>query len=149
MDVINFLKDFDLAALLPSLDAFEGTAKFLLWILMAVGPVLMLLLGVMYYAKPPAEANFSWGFRTYFGMSSVAVWRYTQRIAGMCWIVLGGAMAAVALFLGFLFLPLHAGAAAVIAIWVVSIELILVILSWIGINIMVLKHYDKDGNLRQ
>ena len=149
MDAIRSLLDlFDIANYLPNLTLFAGTAKLILWILMLVGPALMTLLGLTYYLKPPAEANFSWGFRTYFGMGSVEAWRYTQKVAGLCWIVVGGAMAAVILGMGLFMLALNAGQAAVMAMWAVGIELVLIIASWVFINILVLRKYDRHGNPR-
>ena len=149
MDTIRSLLDMlDIANYLPDLTLFSAGAKLVLWLLMLVGPVLMLLLGLMYFLKPPAEANFSWGFRTYFGMGSVEAWRYTQRIAGLCWIAVGGGMTALCLIAGIFMLLFNGGQAATLAMWAVGIELVLVIASWVFINVMVLRSYDKDGNPR-
>ena len=149
MDTIRSLLDMlDIANYLPDLTMFSVGAKLVLWLLMLVGPVLMLLLGLMYYTKPPAEANFSWGFRTYFGMGSVEAWRFTQRVAGLCWIAVGGGMTALCLIAGIFMLVLNGGQAATLAMWAVGIELLLIIASWVFINILVLKNYDKDGNPR-
>ena len=144
----NILNLFDVANYLPDLGIFAGVAKLIMWLLMLIGPVLMLVLGFFYYAKPPAEANFSWGFRTYFGMGSVEVWRFTQKLAGRCWMIVGGLMTAGVVVLGILMLALNAGNAAVMALWCVGFELVAVVGSWLFINIVVLKHYDKDGNPR-
>ena len=57
-------------------------------------------------------------------------------------------MAAIALGLGLFMLALNAGQAAVMAMWTVGIELVLIIASWIFINIMVLRKYDRHGNPR-
>lgn len=149
MDAIRSLLNlFDIANYLPDLTLFSAVAKLVLWALMLVGPVLMLLLGLMYFMKPPAEANFSWGFRTYFGMGSVEAWRFTQRVAGLCWIAVGGGMTALCLIAGIFMLVLNGGQAATLAMWAVGIELLLIIASWVFINILVLKNYDKDGNPR-
>lgn len=146
--ILSFLKDFDMETMLPAIGTFVGRLKFIMWALMMVSPVLLLILGANYYFKPPKEANFSWGFRTYFGMGSVEVWRFTQKIAGRLWMLLGGAMTAICLVLGLLMLALNAYAAATLAIWCVSIQLVLVIAVWVAINWIVLKYYDKDGNRR-
>ena len=47
---------------------------------------------------------------------------------------------------GIFMLLLNGGQAATLAMWAVGIELLLVIASWVFINIMVLRNYDKDGN---
>ena len=149
MDTIRSLLDLlDIANYLPDLSTFSSGAKLILWVLMLVGPALMLVLGILYFTKPPAEANYSWGFRAYLGMGSVEAWRFTQRVAGLVWMAVGGGMTLLALAAGIFMLIFNAGQAATLAIWAVSIELILVILSWIVINVIVLRKYDKNGNLR-
>lgn len=146
--IISFLKNFDIANLVPEMGKFLGSIKFWMVALSMLGPLLMLALGLMYYHKPPKEANYSWGFRTYFTMGSVEVWQFTQAVAGKCWIILGGFMAAAALVMGVILCFFNAEVVVVYAAIIVAIELVLVIASWIWINSYVLKFYDKNGDLR-
>ena len=149
MDTIRSLLNLlDIANYLPDLSTFSATAKLILWVLMLAGPALMLVLGVLYFTKPPAEANYSFGFRSYVGMGSVEAWRFTQRVAGLIWMAVGGGMTLLALGAGIFMLIFNAGQAAVLAIWAVSIELLLVIISWAVINVIVMRKYDRHGNLR-
>ena len=149
MDIIvSLLKGFDVENLMPPLSQFLSGIKFWMILLMLVGPLLMLALGAMYYYKPPKEANFSWGFRTYVTMGSVEVWRFTQRLAGRIWMVLGGIMSAATLVLGVLLSFISAQAVTVGAVLIVGVELVLVVGRWIIINMIVLKFYDKEGNRR-
>ena len=147
--ILSFLKSFDIDKIMPPIDQFLGSLKFWMVVLTLVGPLLMLALGLMYYYKPPKEANYSWGFRTYVTMGSVEVWQYTQKLAGRTWIFLGGAMAAVSLVLGVILCFFNAEAVVVYALLIVAVELVLVVGSWIGINLVVLKSFDKDGNRRK
>ena len=146
--IVSLLKNFDLNALLPELSSFIGGLKLWLFLLLLVGPVLLLVLGAAYYFKPPKEANYAWGFRTYFTMGSVEVWQFTQRLAGMIWLILGGALTVIMLIVGLILNGQDAGTLATGAIWCVGIELALVVSSWIAINVIVLKFFDKDGNRR-
>lgn len=146
--ITSFLKDFDLVAILPKISTFAATTKWILWLLIMLAPILLLVLGALYYYKPPQEANFAWGFRTYFGMGSVEAWRYTQKIAGITWMLLGGALTVLMGIVGLFFIGIDAGKAAVAAIWCVSIQLVLVAASWVYINVRVLKVFDKDGDPR-
>ena len=61
-------------------------------ILVIAGPVIMLILGLLYLFAAPKEANHHFGYRCYFGMGSEEAWQFTQRIAGITWIVLGTVM---------------------------------------------------------
>ena len=68
-------------------------------ILVVAGPVIMLILGLLYLFAAPKEANHHFGYRCYFGMGSEEAWQFTQRIAGITWTVLGGGMALVMLII--------------------------------------------------
>ena len=74
---------FDPAALLPDLSqVFESLAAVCRFAVL-IGPIVMLVLGLMYLFLSPKEANYYFGYRCYFGMGSVQAWRFTQRIAGL------------------------------------------------------------------
>ena len=89
MDLITGLFDMDFAALVPEMDKLLGTVRLLLSFLMLAGPLAMLILGVLYLFLAPPEANYKFGFRTYFGMGSVEAWKFSQKIAGLAYAGLG------------------------------------------------------------
>ena len=72
----------NLGDLLPKLNTLTGWVQWLISLAVRVGPVCILVLGLIYLFIPPKEANHKAGYRTYFGMGSVMAWRFTQRIAG-------------------------------------------------------------------
>ena len=86
--------DFDLkklldGSLLPDPELLLEKLNPILGVLLMAGPVLMLVMGLLYRFAAPKEANHHFGYRCYFGMGSVQAWRFTQRLAGTTWIVLG------------------------------------------------------------
>ena len=87
MEAITALfEDFDLTKLVPELPPLLEKLHSSMGYVVLIGPVLLLVLGLVYLLIPPKEANHHVGFRTFFGMGSVEAWRYTQKLAG---IVLG------------------------------------------------------------
>ena len=83
----SLLDGFDPASLLPDLSGLFGSLETVCRIAVLIGPILLLVMGLCYLFLSPKEANYYFGYRTYFGMGSVHAWRFTQRLAG---IVLGG-----------------------------------------------------------
>lgn len=79
----TLFESFDPAAILPELDSIVGSAASLCRIVILVGPVLLLLMGLAYLFFPPKEANWYFGYKTYFGMGSISAWRFTQKMAGL------------------------------------------------------------------
>ena len=83
----ELMDGFDPASLLPDLSGLFGSLETVCRWAVMLGPVLLLVMGLAYLFLSPKEANYYFGYRTYFGMGSVHAWRFTQRLAG---ITLGG-----------------------------------------------------------
>ena len=79
----EIMDGFDPAALLPDLSSLFGSLETVCRWAVMIGPVLLLVLGLAYLFLSPREANYYFGYRTYFGMGSVHAWRFTQRFAGV------------------------------------------------------------------
>ena len=96
MDAIKeLLTNFDLSNFLPKIDTVMGWVTLLLRLAVMAGPVIILVLGLLYFFAPPKEANHRFGFRCYLGMGSVDAWLFTQRLAGIALGVLGLALSIV------------------------------------------------------
>ena len=72
----------NLGELVPKLDTLTGWVQWLISLAVRVGPICILVLGLIYLLIPPKEANHKAGYRTYFGMGSVMAWRFTQLVSG-------------------------------------------------------------------
>ena len=147
-DVLSLLQDFDVANFLPAPEQFlkdlEGWTRFFV----LLGPLVLLALGACYYFAPPKEANHSFGFRTYWGMGSVQAWLFAQKLAGMGYMVVGGALT---ILIGLISLTFRGRAAMAMinaAVVCVLLELLIVLALWIGLNVLIYRAYDKDGNRR-
>lgn len=87
--ITEFLNTFSLEKYIPKLDTLMGWVQWLVSLAVRVGPICILVLGLIYLLIPPKEANRKAGFRTYFGMGSVIAWNVTQRLAGIVMIPTG------------------------------------------------------------
>lgn len=147
MDALSSLfSDFDIGSLLPEMDTFLGQLQFWLRLFVTVGPLLMLIFGVLYFFKPSDSPRRLFGFRSYFTSGSEEAWQFAQRIAGLCWMVLGGALFVIMLIISFFYGSMNALKMATTALVCISIELLLVVAGQVFINFWVLKYFDKDGN---
>ena len=138
----------DPASMLPDLaEVFAGLAD-LIRIAVYVGPVTLTVLGLVYYFLAPKEANHHLGFRCWWGMSSVEVWQFTQKLAGMIWGGLGLVLMLVAFFttggyagMGQQEMLMHA---ASLILW----QIALIVLSIVVINLILIITYDHKGYKR-
>lgn len=149
MELITKIFDFDFATLVPELSGLLRDIRTALTLALLVGPIILLVLGAIYLLRPPAEANYRFGFRTYFGMGSVEAWRFSQKIAGMAFgglgVVLLIVMIVVAVGLGKKDLYDAANTAIVCLLWQAGLAL----LARLVPSILAAVYFDGDGNRRR
>lgn len=145
----ELMDGFDPAALLPELDTIIGRVEFFTRLAVMIGPLVLLVLGVLYFFAAPREANYHFGYRCFFGMGSVQAWRLTQRIAGIVFAALGLMLTVIMLIVcaGFrgMELPDMVGSGITALIW----EVILAVLAVLGINVTMGILFDRKGERRQ
>ena len=146
--ITAFMESFDISALLPELGKFISDIRFWVGLFMLIGPIVMLGLGLWYYFLPTKEANHYIGFRTYFGMGSREAWSYAQKWAGWFFMIGGGALAVVSLVFVIIFGGMDAMKMATTAFYVLVGQAVVALGLWITLQIMLIRRYDKDGNLK-
>ena len=148
-DLKSLMDAFDPAALLPELTGVLDTIAYAVRLATLVGPVVLLVLGLGYLIFAPKEANYYFGYRCTFGMGSVEAWRFTQRLAGLVWGVLGLVMTfvMVALTGGMQAMALNDAlwAAVKYVLWEVGI----VVASTVVINTIVMIRFTYSGEYRK
>lgn len=138
-----------LDAIIPELGTMLADMRFWLGFAMLIGPILLLLLGTYYYFFAPEEANHKAGYRTYYGMGSVAAWKFTQGFAGKVWGFLGAGSAVVAI-IGCIIMATQAPENAVIpALVILILEVVAVVAGFAVIETTVSRRFDADGNLKK
>ena len=149
MELISKLFDMDLSKLVPELPVFLGLMHTLLVLAVLIGPILMVVLGALYLFKPAPEANYKYGFRTYFGMGSIEAWQFSQKIAGLIFGALGALLLIIMFIVVLTFIKKDlfqiAGTAIVCLIW----EAVLTLAARVAISVLCWKYFDKDGNRRK
>lgn len=66
-------------------------------------PILIILIGILMYKRPPKEVNWFIGYRTRKSMKNEKVWEKANRCCGKLWIVIGSVMIFVAILLNVVF----------------------------------------------
>ena len=89
------MKDFDPTTLLPDLSTVLGKVEAGMRLAVMAAPLVLLVMGLLYLLAAPKEANYKLGYRFFWGMASVESWRFTQRLAGLVWTLLGGILTLV------------------------------------------------------
>ena len=146
--IMDLLTGFDPAALLPDISTTLGVLELIARIAILAVPVVLLILGLIYFFRPPKEANHHFGYRTYFGMGSVEAWRMTQKIAGITWGVCGLVLSVVMWLIsrGFATMDIMqmATKALICVIWQVVVAFITYLLICFAVTIL----YTGKGDFR-
>ena len=148
-DLKSLMDAFDPASLLPELNSVLDVVLYAVRLATLIGPAVLLLLGLGYLIFAPKEANYYFGYRCTFGMGSVEAWRFTQRLAGIIWTLLGlGLTGAMVLFSGKL-MEMEVYDAVWTAAKYVLWEIGLVAVSCVFINTVVMGQFTYDGEYRK
>lgn len=145
----SLISDFDLMALLPEM------ADVMDWIVTAVGyavvlgPCLLILLGLWYLLLPAREANHFVGYRFFWGMGSIKSWKFTQRFAGVVWIILGAVLANNANELRDELMAMEKLDMMYEAIILILKQISWVVVTCLVINVIIFFIFDFKGNLRR
>ena len=145
----EIMDSFDPAALLPELSEVFGSLAGICRFAVMIGPIVLLVLGLLYLFLSPREANYYFGYRCYFGMGSVNAWRFTQRMAGF---LLGG----MGLILTIVMYTISGGfaemevtdmvwKAADCLVW----EAVLALIATLAINLTAMFRFDRKGEYRK
>ena len=148
-DLKTLMDEFEPASLLPELDTILGKAELITRIAVMIGPIILLILGLAYLLLSPKEANYYFGYRCYFGMGSVEAWRFTQRLAGIIWTLLGLTLTAVMFLVCGGFRGMEMMEMMNTAVTCVLWQAGLVLVSWLAINTIVALRFNAKGNLRK
>ena len=148
-DLKTLMDEFDPAALLPQIDTIVGKVELAVRVAVMIGPIILLIMGLAYMFLSPKEANYHFGYRCYFGMGSVNAWRYSQRLAGLIWAVLGLVLTGVMLlqcsnFRGMEIMDMLYTAAKCV-LWQAG----LLAAACLVINTLVMVSYDAKGERRR
>ena len=145
----SLFEGFDIAAFLPELTTLLGWVETLLRLAVMAAPLLLLGFGLLYLLAPPKEANYSLGFRCWWGMSSLDAWQFTQKIAGMIWSVLGLILTVVMALICNAFRRMEPMDMVWTAVKCLGWELGLTLAATLAVNVIVIVVFDKDGYRRK
>lgn len=148
-ELLSSLLEMDLSGILPEMGSFVGWTKAFVAFAMLIGPLIMVICGLLYLKKPEPRATYKRGYRTRYGMGSTEAWRYTQRLAGFVWTAVGGGLLAISLIVMLIALLRSPMVLVVAAAILMLIQLPLVSAVTVYIFVTVRKNYDKDGNRRK
>ena len=148
-DFKGLMDAFDPASLLPELDTVMDKIVPVTRAAVMIGPLLLLVMGLLYLFAAPKEANYRFGYRCYYGMGSVEAWQFTQRLAGIVLGALGLVLGLVMLLISGSFAKMETMDLLWRAVYCLLSQLIAVAVACVSINTVAAVRFDKRGDLRK
>ena len=147
-NIKQLMDDFDIAALLPDIMDMMNGIVLIAGIALYAVPLILLGFGMYYFLVAPKEANYTAGYRCYWGMGSEESWRFTQKLAGVLWTLAGLTMT-----LGVVLLrPYLAAMELTDVLWSMIVCLLLqgaiVLVLRLLVYVVVMFRFDRKGNRR-
>ena len=148
-DAVKALMDnFDPASLLPDLSSVFGWVELVCRIAVLAGPIILAVLGIAYLFFSPKEANYYFGYRTYFGMGSVQAWRFTQRLSGIVLGAIGLILTGVMLVISGRFPGMDINDMVWLALKCLIVEGVLALVANLAIGLAAMIRFDRRGEYR-
>jgi len=138
----------NLGYLIPKLNTLSGWVQWLISLAVRIGPICILVLGLIYLFIPPKEANRKAGYRTIFGMGSITAWHFTQRVAGCLMTVIGAVLTISAYITAAKLAKLDLMDMAYKAFQVVKGQAICALIIYVFMFVLTALVFDYDGNCR-
>ena len=148
-DFKGLMDAFDPASLFPDLDVLIDKIPLIARIAVLIGPVILLVMGLLYLFASPKEANYYFGYRCYYGMGSEEAWRYTQRIAGIGLGALGLVLSVVMLLVSGGFAEMETMELLWRAVYCDAWEVGLAVVACLTVNTMAALRFDGKGDRRK
>ena len=147
-DIKVLMDNFDPASLLPDLSSMTGIVATVTRLAVLAGPIVLLIMGLLYFFAAPKEANYRFGYRCYFGMGSEEAWRFTQRLAGIVWGALGLVLTVLMFFLSAGFAGKEVMDTISTGFTCILWQIGLTVASCLAINIVAMVRYNRKGEPR-
>ena len=119
------------------------------WIFMMIMclliPISMVLLGILFYRKPPEAINPVFGYRSERSMKNIETWRYAHRLCGRLWIISGAVALACSPLLLF-FIGDEVTTVGIVGGAVCFAQMVCMVCPIFFVESALKKRFDRDGN---
>jgi uncharacterized membrane protein len=62
---------------------------FFMFAMVAILPLAMIVIGIIFYNRPPKNINFIFGYRTDLSMKNQKTWAFAHHLLGKIWMIMG------------------------------------------------------------
>ncbi len=117
-------------------------------LMLLLTPFVMIFFGKKFENNPPNKINWAYGYRTRMSMKNKDTWIFAHKKIGSIWFKVGILVALCSSAYMLLFIDKDIQTIGKIGGFIMSIQLIFLIIPVVVVEIALKKTFDKDGNRR-
>lgn len=122
---------------------------FFMLFLVASLPLAILIIGIIFFNRPPKNINFFLGYRTDLSMKNAQTWEFANRLLGKIWLILGAALLPVMCVPMFFVMKSSEHTIGVLAAILASVSLLPIIFSGFFVEIQLKKNFTPAGKRKK
>ena len=116
-----------------------------MFIMVAILPLAMIIIGVIYYNKPPKNINFIFGYRTELSMKNERTWAFAHHMLGKLWMIIGSILLPIMCVPMFFVIKASESTIGILGAILASISIFPLVLSIGPVENALKKNFDSQG----
>lgn len=116
-----------------------------MFIMVALLPLAMIIIGAIFYNKAPKSINFIFGYRTDLSMKNEKTWKFAHHLLGKIWMITGSILLPIMCIPMFFVIKASAGTIGILGAILASISIFPLVLSIGPVEKALEKNFDSQG----
>ena len=123
------------------------------WVFMVVMdlliPGVMVILGWVFFHRPPKEINNVYGYRTGYSMKNKDTWEFAHRYCGKLWFRLGWVLLPLSFIPMLLVLGRNKDTVGAVSLGICVVQTLILVISIFPTELALRKNFEKDGRRKR
>ena len=118
---------------------------FFMFAMVAIIPLTMIIIGIIFYNRAPKNINFIFGYRTDLSMKNEKTWKFAHHLLGKIWMITGSILLPIMCIPMFFVIKASAGTIGILGAILASISIFPLVLSIGPVEKALEKNFDSQG----
>lgn len=118
---------------------------FFMFAMVAIIPLAMIVIGIIFYNRPPKNINFFFGYRTDLSMKNQKTWAFAHHLLGKIWMITGSILLPIMCVPMFFVMSASKSTIGILGAVLASISIFPLVISIFPVEKALEKNFDSQG----
>lgn len=118
---------------------------FFMLAMVAILPLAMIVIGIIFYNRPPKNINFIFGYRTDLSMKNQKTWAFAHHLLGKIWMIMGSILLPIMCVPMFFVMRASESTIGILGAVLASISIFPLVISIFPVEKALEKNFDENG----